>query len=160
MEMDLTRCGGFRPLLWERNRKKAKYNAVSAAGLLIEREEGRNDKTTHKLTSSRTSCLSYFLIQRKEARMFWRLLIRDKDDRVKNIVWSQSFWRGSQKLPFQSPPLSWLRPQQFSVQLRGYFQELRCATTSHFLFYHCLRLTAHPQGPRAYIFLKNKERQK
>lgn len=64
--MDLTRCGGFRPLLWERNRKKANYNAVSAAGLFMGGEEGRKNKTTHKLTSSRTSCLSYFLIQRKK----------------------------------------------------------------------------------------------
>lgn len=60
-----------------------KYNAVSTAGLFMGGEEGRKDKTTHKLASSRTSFLSYFLIQRKEARMFWRLLIRDKDDRVR-----------------------------------------------------------------------------
>lgn len=43
---------------------------------------------------------------------------------------------------------AWLRPWQLNVQAEGFFRELRCVTISHFLLHHCLRPTAHAQGPR------------
>lgn len=123
-------------------------------------EEGRKDKTTSKLTSSSTSCLSYFLIQREKGskNILEFSNKRQGRQREEHIVIPVILERKSETAP---PEPSSILAQAPTVQCSAEGVLLRTQMCNHFPFpVLSLRPTARPQCLRANTFLKNKERQK